>query len=130
MFRFNEHATSVIKNNISDSLKKCGIRAKTMLENNNRAISAVNKFDASELEHLYIWVRLMPYKNTDKYIVDISNIILPDSKRGCGTFDIIYNRLKNCKYVEAVTITSPCTNSMYSWLNKNKLKEISLGVWA
>lgn len=68
----------------------------------------------------------MPYRNTDKYIVDISNIILPSSKRGCGTFDIIYKRLKNCKYVEGVTITSPCTDSMYSWLNKNKLKEISM----
>lgn len=123
MFGYNIHNVTVIKDNIKSSLNKCGIKAQVQLENNNKVISAYNKFDSLHPEHLYLWIRLLPYGSTGKYIADISNIILPNSKRGCGTFQIIYNRLKRCKYVEKIRIISPCTDSMYKWIKKNKPKE-------
>lgn len=129
MYGYNEHNVNVINDNIKNSLKKCGIMANVSLKNGNKVVSAYNNYDESHPEYLYLWVRMLPYKDTGKYLVDISNIILPDSKRGCGTFYIIYNRLRNCKYVENVTVTNPCTDSMYHWLKKHNLVEIRSGVW-
>jgi hypothetical protein len=88
-------------------------------------ISAHNKYDSTNKEALYLWLRLLPSKD-DKYIVDVSNIILPSSKRNCGAFQIMYNRLKRCKYVTTVRIVGVCTDEMYKWCKKNNLIEFEM----
>jgi hypothetical protein len=126
MLTYNKNSIEIIRKNVNNSLKKCEIPAKTILDNNGRVIVAYNEHDGSSEEMLYLWLRLLP-SNDDKYIIEVSSIILPSSKRNCGVFQIIYNRLKRCKYIAEVRITGVCTTEMYNWCKKNKLVEYESG---
>ena len=114
------HAVKTIKRNIEKSLEQYKIRYESMLENNAKCISIVNYTDGNDDEHLYLWIRLLPM-NDEKYVVDISNIIIPKSKRNKHVFSTLYSRLSKCKYVGRIQITSVCTTEMDIWCKKHKL---------
>lgn len=118
---YDLHSVTVIKDNIKDSLTKCDIKADVRLVNNNKVVCAND--DAG----LNLWVRLIQCNGL--YIAEVANIVLPENKRGCGTFKILYNRLKRCKYIKEVRIINPCSDSMYRWIHKNNLKEVYYGAY-
>lgn len=118
-----EHSVEVIKNNISKSLTMYGINHNSRIEYNGKALEYTWEEDDYQ-NYLRIWIRLIKV-DTDRYIVDISSIELPQNKRRSGAFKTIFDRLKRCKYVHGIKITSVCTTEMLNWCKKNNLNQLS-----
>lgn len=109
-----------IKKVIKKVLNKHKIKADISICNNYRAIMVCNDAE-NEDDILYIWIRILNIPNTNSYIIDISNICLPENKRRTGVFTNLYNELSKCKYVDKIRIISVCTYEMKNWCITNGL---------
>lgn len=123
MLQYDNHVKT-IKRNIQSSLFELNIKCSVTLENAGKCIAVKNNADFGEDENLYIWIRLLPSRD-NLYIVDISNIQLPLSKRRKGNFEFMFARLLKCKYVGEIRITSVCTPEMLNWCTKHRLNMIN-----
>lgn len=120
MFGYDMDKIDVIKKNIEFSLHKYNINFLIEIQNYGKCI-AVSGFD------MYIWIRLLPSREDGKYIVEFSSVQMPTNSRRQGMFTSIFNRLKNCKYVDTIRITGVCSSAMFNWCQKNKLTQNSFG---
>lgn len=121
---YDRVSVEIIQKNIEKSLRMHKIKCKVTLEYNGRALSVINNIEANQDNHLYMWIRLLPTQK-GTYYVDISNIVLPLSKRRQGVFNTLFTRLNNCEYVERTRIIYVCTPEMKNWCIKNNLTEFS-----
>lgn len=118
------HSVNTIKNNIKTSLTRCELNVTSEIVNFGMSISIDGNSCDNYNEKFTLWVRLYECNN-GIYIVDISKIQLPYSKRRKGIFEFMFKRLAKCKYVAEIRITSVCTVEMKSWCLKHKLNEVS-----
>lgn len=112
---FDEYKIKVICNNLQKSFKDYDINCKIQVMNNGNVIQITGR------RNLFFWIRLYYDNKNDKYIVDLNNVMLPEKLRGKHIFTHIFDRLKNCKYVEEIRITSVCTEDMKNWCMSHKL---------
>jgi hypothetical protein len=92
--------------------------------NFNKCIKISNVGNAGPGGSLFIWVRLLYY---DKFIVDISNICLPEYIRRKGVLTNIINDLMKLDNVLEVKISGVSTEEMFRFCKKMNMKQVSQG---
>ena len=114
-----------ISKNIKLSLRLKGIKSDSQIVNSNNSI-LINCVKGKNANQLFIWIKV--YKKCDKYILDISHVILPINKRKKRVFELIYKRLLKCRLVDKIIISSVCSIDMKNWCLKHKLIDIGDGL--
>ena len=92
--------------------------------NFNKCIKISNVGSAGPGGSLFIWIRLLYY---DKFIVDISNICLPEYIRRKGVLTDIINDLLELDTVLEVKISGVSTEEMTRFVQKMNMREVSFG---
>lgn len=104
-----------IRESIVDILTKHGIPVESDLVYSGMAIRVNN------LE-VYIWIRVHKKYMADGYIVDVSNVTLPEGKRRQGIFTEMIESIKSNEAVEELWVTSVISEDMMAWCKKHKMQ--------
>lgn len=109
----NNNREVIVRDLVKNVIDKYNLDGDISLVNNSNVIACAG-------DDISFWLRLLP-STDNKFRVEISSIVIEESKRKRGIFTSLYKTLESCEAVNFVIITSVCSDEMRSWCESNGL---------